>query len=370
MKVINTGSTYNIYNNNLKTYDAFPAQVYKICFSEMSGFRVEKYHDIEINEKIYGSSKAKAVKTLATFNRSQKNIGVILSGPKGIGKSITAKLIVEQALENNYPVFVVDNYISGIASYIDSIEQECVILFDEFDKTFSLKDEAQAEMLTLFDGINVGIKKLFVVTCNELRCLNEFLINRPGRFHYHFRFDYPNDEEIECYLKENLESTYWKEIPEVIKFANKVCLNYDCLRAIAFELSAGLSFKEAIKDLNIVNTDEMEYTVCVELKTGQTGSRLHYLDMCDSDKCYVRVNCENYIVEINFEPDKCKYNVNDKCYVIPLDTSYVEVYGPRNSEYDYDDDEEENDNNRVLEPDIVKSATIRIKRSNSIGYSL
>jgi hypothetical protein len=46
------------------------------------------------------------------------------------------------------------------------------------------------------------------------------------------------------------------------------------------------------------------------------------------------------------------------------------VYGPRNSEYDYDDDEEENDNNRVLEPDIVKSATIRIKRSNSIGYSL
>ena len=362
MKVVNTGNSYHIYDNNLNTYDKFPAQVYKICFSVRSGFSIEKYHDIEIKEKIYGSSQEKANKAFKTFNRSNKNIGVILSGPKGIGKSITAKLIIQRAISDNYPVFIVDSYTQGIADYIDSIEQECVILFDEFDKTFSLKDDSQAEMLTLFDGINNGIKKLFVVTCNEIRCLNEFLINRPGRFHYHFRFDYPNDEEIETYLKENLNATYWKEIPEVIKFANKVCLNYDCLRAIAFELSDGANFKEAIKDLNIVNVDEMEYNIHIELENGETGNTVESLDMYDSENNRVYINCGKYFVNVSFQPDKCKYNISERCYIVPLDTATICVYGT--------DEEGYEDANNIIDSKIVKSITIRIKRSNSIGYAI
>ena len=133
MKVINTGNDFHIYDDNMKTYDAFPAQMYKICFTQMGGFYCEKFHDVEINEKIYGVSEEKAAKSISAFERSNKNVGIILSGPKGIGKSITAKIIVNQAIEKGYPVFVVDTYIPGIASYIDSIAQECVILFDEFE---------------------------------------------------------------------------------------------------------------------------------------------------------------------------------------------------------------------------------------------
>ena len=40
-------------------------------------------------------------------------------------------------------------------------------------------------MLSLFDGLDNG-KKLFVITCNEVERLNAYLLNRPGRFHYHF----------------------------------------------------------------------------------------------------------------------------------------------------------------------------------------
>ena len=53
-----------------------------------------------------------------------------------------------------------------------------MVLFDEFDKTFSTNDrnnagDPQTEMLTLFDGLSTG-KKLFIITCNELKNLNDY----------------------------------------------------------------------------------------------------------------------------------------------------------------------------------------------------
>ena len=72
------------------------------------------------------------------------------------------------------------------------------------------------------------------------------MINRPGRFHYHFRFDYPTADEIEVYLRDKIDEKYYPEIKEVVNFSYKVKLNYDCLRAIAFELNSGEKFSEAI----------------------------------------------------------------------------------------------------------------------------
>lgn len=91
-----------------------------------------------------------------------------------------------------------------------------------------------------------------VVTCNELYGLNDYLINRPGRFHYHFRFEYPSDSEIQEYLCDKLDRNYWSQIDAVIAFSRKVDLNYDCLRSIAFELNTGNDFADAIKDLNMM----------------------------------------------------------------------------------------------------------------------
>ena len=46
-----------------------------------------------------------------------------------------------------------------------------------------------------------------------------------------------------------------------MSFSRKIDLNYDCLRAIAFELNTGISFKEAILDLNIVR-DNIKREYC------------------------------------------------------------------------------------------------------------
>ena len=126
---------------------------------------------------------------------------------------------------------------------------------------------------------------MFVITCNEIRNLNDFLVNRPGRFHYHFRFEYPTSDEIRLYLQDNLNEKYWGEIEEVVKFATKVNLNYDCLRAIVFELQLGEPFAEAIKDLNIVNIDYNMYDITVMFANGNVAySKNVDIDMFDQSR--------------------------------------------------------------------------------------
>ena len=89
-----------------------------------------------VKEKVYGVHPEKADKVIAAFAMFERNLGVILSGDKGIGKSLFARVLSSKAVKTGYPVIIVDQFIPGIASYIESIDQEAVILFDEFDKTF------------------------------------------------------------------------------------------------------------------------------------------------------------------------------------------------------------------------------------------
>jgi len=287
MKVVKTGNIFRIYDNTLETFNALPANTYNLRFSKTSGFYLESHAEIEVSEpKIYGPHYEKAQKVLKTFKMFERNLGIILSGDKGIGKSLCAKLLSIESTKAGYPLIIVDSYFPGIATFLESIEQEVVVLFDEFDKTFSKSNEAnpQVELLSLFDGVAVG-KKMFVLTCNNITGLNEFLVNRPGRFHYHFRFDYPTGNEVKEYLEDKMVEAYYGEISKVVSFAGKVNLNYDCLRAIAFELNLGTSFEDAIKDLNIIRDDDYTYyRVLLKYSDGTTlTNNRAILDLFDGE---------------------------------------------------------------------------------------
>lgn len=333
MKIVNTGSTYRIYTDDLKTYDKLPVGTYEVCFHPMQGFWLERKDNIELTEKVYGIHNSKADKILKSFKITDRNLGVILSGNKGIGKSLTAKLIVQKAIAAGIPVIVVNDCIKGVASYIADIKQEVVVLFDEFDKTFKVNkrnDDGgdQDEFLTLFDGLDQG-KKLFIVTCNSLSDLSDYLVNRPGRFHYHLRFNYPSVDEIKEYLHDKLHKKYWGEIEEVVKFANITDLNYDCLRAIAFELNLGTSFKEAIKDLNITNYDnDSKYDIICVLDNGMRSIRKNfYIDLNREDNTDLSFNfpaLKDYVT-IELDPSMCSWNTIEGCDVCPSDV-FSNVY--------------------------------------------
>lgn len=275
MHIVESGKRYRIFNNAITTYDQLPPKTYRVDYDpETRIFSLLEAHDFEIPEtKIYGQHLDKVKKVLNSMDKMNRNLGVILSGDKGIGKSLFSKCLGLKARKKGIPVILVNEYHEGIANFLEEIEQTVMILFDEYDETFDeKKHNCQAEMLSLFDGVSAG-KKLFVITCNEIQSLSQYLINRPGRFHYHFRFLYPTADEIRDYMEDKLDKQYYDEIENVIAFSVRMNLNYDCLRSIAFELNNGLKFQQAINDLNIIRISQYKnIKIIVEFENQATLS--------------------------------------------------------------------------------------------------
>ena len=111
MNVVHSGDTFQIYGDALKTYDKLPLGTYDVCFHKMMGFYLTSHSDLVVNEdKIYGSSPAKVEKVLRGFQAVDRNFGVILSGRKGIGKSLFARQLAVRAKDYNLPLIIVSCY--------------------------------------------------------------------------------------------------------------------------------------------------------------------------------------------------------------------------------------------------------------------
>lgn len=291
MRIINYGKSYDIFDDdNVLIMDEFPAQTYRISFHPQKGFSLYKAQDISTTEdtKIYGKSKEKAQKVMKRYNSFEKSMGVILSGDKGIGKSLFVQQLAKEAISQNIPVILVTDAIPGITEFLDNIQQECLIIFDEFEKVFIDNEELenrepQSKLLGLFDGTSKQ-KRLYALTVNHLYKVNEFMINRPGRFHFHIRFGYPQDVEITDYLKDNLKEEYFDKIQDVVNLSWKLPLNYDCLQAIATELNEGETLASALEDLNIINSEELEKELTIKFKDGSSDVLNKRVDMFSDDE--------------------------------------------------------------------------------------
>ena len=331
MNVVHSGDTFQIYGEALKTYDKLPVGTYDVCFHKMMGFYLTSHADLVVNEeKIYGSSPAKVEKVLRGFQAVDRNFGVILSGRKGIGKSLFARQLAVRAKDYDLPLLLVSCYYPGIADFIGSIDQKVIVLFDEFEKTFAEQEHnnPQEELLSLFDGIDSG-KKLFIITCNEVHKLNSYLINRPGRFHYHFVLGNPNPDEIKEYMTDKLKPEYHHLIKKLVGFSMNVDLTYDVLRAIAFELNMGYSFEDTLMDLNISKEGTPKYTVKVEFADGTCRMRVdERINTYSNDRVYIWFNDKNgrssESIRLDFNPSDIVLDIDHS--EMMLDPSKVERY--------------------------------------------
>lgn len=305
MNIVNAGSRYQVYGEDVKTYKELPIATYSVGFNPMMGFWLIKHDDLAINEDtIYGNHARRAEKILKSFAVSERNFGVILSGKKGIGKSLLARMIAEESIKADMPVIIVDTAIPGISNFLASIQQEVTIIFDEFEKTFAEteKGDPQVEMLSLFDGMDNG-KKLFVITCNDPRQLNEFLINHPGRFHYHFEITCPSPDEVRAYMTDKLGTGWEEDIEKVVKLSQVTDITFDCLRAIAFDLKQGYPLEETLMDLNINYERNSAYDVTVRLSNGWiTTAYYKKIDLYSKDECNISFEKDGIRYWITFSP--------------------------------------------------------------------
>lgn len=196
---------------NLQTQ--VPVGIYQPIFDKFRGTYLINYDYRISHGKVYGDAQKIADHIVAAFKLKKNNLGVLLSGNKGLGKSLTAKLVVEQLRKTN-PVIVVSEYLPGLFDYLKQVSN-AVILFDEFEKTMQghkdgSDDNTQAmtiqdEMLSLLDGTSVGTHNLYILTCNKTKTINDNFKSRPGRICYHYRYEGVDEKTIRSYCADNLK---------------------------------------------------------------------------------------------------------------------------------------------------------------------
>ena len=137
MKITHMENRYNVFEGSMTITDQLEAKVYSVRLDSDTGLYLEDYGDISVNEKkIYGQHQEKLEKIFSAFERFNRNFGVLLSGAKGMGKTLFIKMTALEALKRGLPVIVVDKYYEGISTFLRKIDQEVLILFDEFEKRF------------------------------------------------------------------------------------------------------------------------------------------------------------------------------------------------------------------------------------------
>lgn len=112
MHIVESGKRYRIFNNAITTYDQLPPKTYRVDYDpETRIFSLLEAHDFEIPEtKIYGQHLDKVKKVLNSMDKMNRNLGVILSGDKGIGKSLFSKCLGLKARKKGIPVILVNEY--------------------------------------------------------------------------------------------------------------------------------------------------------------------------------------------------------------------------------------------------------------------
>ena len=239
--------------------DNLPAGFYKLEAAPMRGFYLDKADYNTAHGKIYGKSDMIASHVADAYEKSDRSLGVLFSGGKGLGKSLTTRLIIEK-LKDKHPVIIINKYISGMFDFLEPIKN-VIYLFDEFEKTMrgnvneqndnDKSTTMQDQILTFLDGTASGTHNLFLFTVNEKRELNDNLLSRPGRIRYHYQFESCDAETIRNYCKDNLKKPELEsEIVDTLTATRYVSL--DIVRALVDEVNTyNVTVNEAMNYLNI-----------------------------------------------------------------------------------------------------------------------
>ena len=247
-------NTYQISRSGSNSLPAIPSVytptlavgVYKLIQPLESPMMLVDYEDFKLPEKLYDEKNVVdfSNRVFKTFNNIPSNLGVLLTGLKGTGKSIQLKHI---AMNSNKPVIIVDRGFSGssILDFLQKMPNPCVLLFDEFEKVYR-EDEAQESILPLLDGLSTG-HHMFIFTVNGE--VNEYLLNRPSRIRYVKEYKTLSMKAIEEIVDDLLDNKSKRD--EVVGFFS------------VFEETSMDTIITFINECNMYPNDSIEYIASI-----------------------------------------------------------------------------------------------------------
>lgn len=253
MKYSMTGSdVFLMDESDIIVLDKLEPKTYVVKFNEQRGiFYLTVVDDMSVPIKVYGKCIDHSERIISTFLKRHEQTGVHLTGEKGSGKTLLAKVISEKLRDLGMATIIVNDNFCGEAfnTFVASIGDPCLFLFDEYEKIYN--SEEQQKMLTLFDGTR-NSKKLFIVTSNNSYAVDQCMTNRPGRFFYKIKYAGLHIDFVTEYLDDCLKNK--NNMESVILLVNIIGaeFNFDMLKAIVEEMNRyNETAQEAVDILNI-----------------------------------------------------------------------------------------------------------------------
>ena len=237
--------------------------IYKLEQNAMTGelFLSQVLEKYEFPYKIYGIESKFITRVKKTYDNTKGNLGILLNGIKGTGKTVTSKQICN---ELGLPVIIIHTRFDGIPNFINDIQQNVVIFVDEFEKIYADRDHS---VLTIMDGaMDNGFRKVFLLTTNELH-INQNMIQRPGRVRYLKTYRDLSIEMITEIVDDKLQHPELRK--QTIDFISQLeTITVDIVKAVVDEVNIHNEDPKLFKDIFNVKVMDSKYNV-YELVPGE-----------------------------------------------------------------------------------------------------
>lgn len=264
---------FGLHPGEPSVLDRLPVGVYSVEFDTTRGFFLQPSESegviLSDDAVMLGSNAGKERKIIEAYRRRSTSTGVLLSGDRGLGKTMLLRRVARLALtELEIPVIILPFAYEGVAGFLANISQEFVLVLDELEKMF-LEVEDQNMLLSLLDGVS-SHRRLVLATVNDVSRLSDHMMGRPNRFYYHLQFDYPLFDDAVAYLRGKGVELDENGLMQLRAVTLLQPFNYDILAALADELNAGYGMDDTLNDLNTDNRDgcNVLLDVAVELEGG------------------------------------------------------------------------------------------------------
>jgi DNA-directed RNA polymerase subunit F len=236
--------------------------VYELGVSQL-GYYLEPISDkFNFPYKIYGLESKIIKRTTTHYNSTTHgNLGILLNGLKGTGKTVTAKNICNELKQ---PVILISRFIEGGSAWVNTIPQNITVFVDEYEKVY----EESKEFLTIMDGsMNSAFRRVFILTTNTLH-IDQNLIDRPSRIRYFQTFNDLSPETVEEIVDDLLVHKNLKE--DCIKFiATLKIITVDIVKSILNEVNMFNESPFEFKDIFNITVNTGTYDVVMTDLAGE-----------------------------------------------------------------------------------------------------